>query len=75
MERLPYIDEHSMCVSATPERAWAALMAVGAELSGPAGPLGWLLGLRPALASGDWSGGVETGATLPGFVVEQIGRW
>jgi hypothetical protein len=29
------------------------------------------LGLQPALASGDWSGGVEAGATLPGFVVEQ----
>jgi hypothetical protein len=71
MERVPYIDEHSTCVGATPERVWAALLAVGGAMRGPAGPLGWLMGLQPALASGDWSGGVEAGATLPGFVVEQ----
>ena len=59
MKRLPYIDEHSTCVGATPERTWAALMAVGRALRGPAGPLGWLLGLQPARA------------TLPGFEVEQ----
>ena len=71
MECLPYIDEHSTCVGATPERAWAALVAVGSTMRGPAGPLGWLMGLQPALASGDWSGGAEAGATLPGFQVEQ----
>jgi hypothetical protein len=71
MERLPYIDEHSTCVAATPDRAWTALMAVGREMGSPAGPLGWLLGLQPALASGDWSGRGHAGATLPGFVVEQ----
>ena len=71
MERLPYIDEHSTCVGATPERTWAAVMAVGGAMRGPAGPLGWLMGLQPALVSGDWRGGVEAGATLPGFVVEQ----
>jgi hypothetical protein len=70
MERLPYIDEHSTCIGATPERTWTALMAVGREIGGPAGRLGWLLGLQPALASGDWSVGAEAGATLPGFVVE-----
>jgi len=68
---LPYIDEHSTSVDATPERTWVALTAVGAELRGPAGPLAGLMGPAPALASGDWSGGVEAGATLPGFVVEQ----
>jgi hypothetical protein len=71
IERLPYIDEHSTCVGAPPERTWAALIAVGAGMRGPAGPLGWLMRLEPALASGDWSRGVEAGATLPGFVVEQ----
>jgi hypothetical protein len=71
MERLPYIDEHWTSVDATPERTWAALTAVGAELRGPAGPLGWLLRPQPAVASRDWSAGVEAGATLPGFVVEQ----
>ena len=71
MERLPYIDEHGGYVGAAPERTGAALMAVGAALRGPAGPLGWLLGLQPAHASGDWSVGVQAGAALPGFVVEQ----
>lgn len=71
MERLPYIDEHSTCVGATPERTWAALIAVGAAMRGPTRPLGWLMGLRFARASGDWSRGVEAGATLPGFQVEQ----
>jgi hypothetical protein len=71
MERLPYIDEHSTCVGATPQRTWAALVAVSAAMRGPAGPLGWLMRLQPTLASGDWSRGVEAGATLPGFQVEQ----
>src|SRR5215217_4946056 len=71
MEGLPYIDEHSTCVGATPERTWAALMAAGGAMRGPAGPLRWLMGLQPALMSGDWSAGVEAGATLPGFAVEQ----
>jgi hypothetical protein len=71
MERLPYIDEHSTCVGATPERTWAALIAVGAAMRGPTRPLGWLMCRQPALASGDWSRGVEAGATLPGFHVEQ----
>ena len=71
MERLPYIDEHSTYVGATPERTWAAMIAVGAAMRGPTRPLGWLMCLQPALASGDWSRGVEAGATLPGFVVEE----
>ena len=71
MERLPYIDEHSTCVGAGPERTWAALVAVGRAMNGPPGPLGLLLGLQPARASGDWREKVEPGATLPGFEVEQ----
>ena len=63
MERLPYIDEHSTCVGATPERTWAALVAVGAAMRVPTRPLGWLMRVQPALASGDWSRGVEAGAT------------
>jgi hypothetical protein len=70
MERLPYIDEHSMYIAATPERTWAALTAVGAEMGGPDRPLGWLLRPQPAVAAGDWSAGVQAGATLPGFAVE-----
>ena len=71
MERLPYIDEHATCVGATPERTWAALLEIGGAMRGPIGPLGWLMGLQPALASGDWPVEVEAGATLPGFVVEE----
>lgn len=72
MERLPYIDEHARCVGATRDRTWAALIAVGAELRGDAtGPLARLSRLQPALASGDWGGGLEAGATLPGFAVEE----
>jgi len=70
MKRLPYIDEHSTYVAATPERAWAALTAVGAGMAGPAGPLGRLLRPQPAALSGNWSAGVQAGATLPGFAVE-----
>jgi hypothetical protein len=71
MERLPYIDEHSIYVGASPERAWAALMALGGTMQTPAGPLASAMGLQPAAASGDWSAGAEAGATLPGFLVEQ----
>ena len=71
MERLPYIDDHSTLIGATPERTWAALVAVGRTMRGPTGPLGCLMGLQPAIASGDWSAGLEAGATVPGFEVEQ----
>jgi len=71
MERLPYIDEHRTFVEATPEETWAGLTAVGAAMRGPISPVGWLMRLQPALASGGWSRRVEVGDTLPGFVVEQ----
>lgn len=72
MERLPYIDEQAKCVGAPRERTWAALIAVGAELRQDAtGSLARLTRLEPALGSGDWSCGLEAGATLPGFVVEE----
>jgi hypothetical protein len=72
MERLPYIDEHAKCVGATRERTWAALLAVGAELGrGANGPLARLTRLQPALRSGDWSGALQAGATVPGFAVEE----
>ena len=71
MERLPYIDEHSQVVGATPDRTWAALVALGRSMREPAGPFGSLLGLQPARATGDWAGSVEPGATLPGFAVER----
>ena len=71
MERLPYIDEHSTCVGAAPERTWAALVAVGRAMNGPSGPLGWLLGLQPAPRRATGAREVAAGATLPGFEVEQ----
>ena len=72
MERLPCSDEHPTCIAATPERAWVALMAVGAERRGDAtGPVARLTRVHPALASGDSSGGLEAGARFPAFVVER----
>jgi hypothetical protein len=71
-ERLPYIDEHARTVDASPERTWAALVAVCAELgNGTTGPLGRLLGLDPRLSSGGWSGAPAAGDTIPGFAVEE----
>ena len=67
MERLSYIDEHTTYVSASRERTWAALIAVGGAMGSPAGPFAWLLRPQPAIASGDCG---QVGDTLPGFVVE-----
>jgi len=74
MENLPYIDEHAMNVAAGRERAWAALLSVlGAELGGAASArAARLLGCVPARRGGDWAGEVRAGATLPGFVIDQV---
>jgi hypothetical protein len=50
MERLPYIDEHRRQIGATPERTWAALQNVVADVLAPRLPglVVRLWGLEPA---------------------------
>jgi hypothetical protein len=73
MEQLPYIDEHSTKISATPEQTWRALISVlRADLGGavPAA-ITRLLGAAPAQLRGTWHGTLDTGDTLPGFAVAE----
>jgi hypothetical protein len=75
MERLPYIDEQACTLGASPERTWAALLAVSGSFGkGDGGPLARLLGVQPARTSGDWSTEPAAGATLPGFAIEEARR-
>jgi hypothetical protein len=70
MERLPYIDEHSRTIGATPVRVWSALIATWhghakrfpAALTRP-----W--GLVPSSAHGDWRSSPRPGDSVPGFSV------
>jgi hypothetical protein len=67
-DRLPYVDEHSMLVSATPATTWgAALHVVDARLRG-AGGTARLLGCADTAVGGPRP--LDVGSTLPGFHVE-----
>ncbi len=70
MERLPYIDEHSRTIGATPERVWSALIATwrGHARRFPAA-LARPWGLAPANAQGDWHASPRAGDSVPGFSV------
>lgn len=73
MERLPYIDEHSITVGAPRERVWAALapaLRAGLGRSVP-GAIARAWGLVPARSHGDWRSPPEPGDALPGFTVAQ----
>ncbi len=68
LESLPYVDENSVAVGASPERVWEAVLDVVAGTTG-----GWA-GRRTATALGcfytDRSGPAgRIGSTVPGFVV------
>jgi hypothetical protein len=74
MERLPYIDEHSVRIGATPEEVWSALTSVlrtGLGGSAP-GLFTRLLRVEPAQSYGEWRGTPKLGDTLPGFAVAEI---
>lgn len=72
MERLPYIDEHSISIGATPEQVWRTLVPAVRSMAVPAGgPLTRLLGLTPAATRGEWRQFVVPGDTLPGFAVAE----
>jgi hypothetical protein len=74
MERLPYIDEHSIRIAATREEVWSALASVlRTDLGGSApGLIARLLGVQPAQLRGDWRATPQLGDTLPGFAVAEI---
>jgi hypothetical protein len=73
MKRLSHIDEHSRTIAAPRECAWAALVAVGADLgASPPAPLARLWQLEPPRATGDWRGGPAAGAARPGFAVADV---
>jgi hypothetical protein len=72
MERLPYIDEHSIRIGATPEQVWRVLVPQLRGLGGSIpSPIKRLLALDPAEWRGEWRGEVEGGDTLPGFAVAE----
>src|ERR1700734_3573261 len=68
MEQLPYIDEHSIQIAATPERVWDEL--------GPSLPadLTRAWGLVPDARQGEWRGAPRLGDTLTGFTVVEADR-
>jgi hypothetical protein len=71
MERLPYIDEHSIVIGASRERVWEALAsALRAHLAAPE-PLARLLGVTPARFHRERSGTVSENDTMPGFAVAE----
>jgi len=73
MEQLPYIDQHSIQISATPERVWRALASVlRTDLGGivPA-MLTRPLGLEPTQPRGDWRGTLRARDSLPGFEIAE----
>jgi hypothetical protein len=76
MEQLPYIDEHSIQITATPERVWDELgSSLRAEL-GRALPtsLTQAWGLVPDTCQGEWRGAPRLGDALTGFTVVEADR-
>jgi hypothetical protein len=73
MERLPYIDEHSISIGVTCERAWELLIStVRTDFERAAPPaLRMLLGLVPAAAICDQDDTLEAGDAIPGFAVTE----
>ncbi len=73
MERLPYIDEHSIEIGATREQVWPALASLlRADFGRTPAVASRLLGLEPARSSGDWRGTLHVGDSVRGFAVAEI---
>lgn len=73
MERLPYIDEHSREVFATPAATWTALISVVRSDLGGRPPAAFIRAwrLEPASRRGEWTA-PEVGDALPGFEVREV---
>jgi hypothetical protein len=74
MERLPYIDEHSIQIGATREQAWNALISVLRTDLGGEGPaaLARLLRVDPSRRRGDWRDTLDPDDTLLGFAIDEV---
>lgn len=69
IESLPFVDEHSVSVSAAPEATWEALLEVldrGLGNTAPGRVVVRRLGCRPSERSGELG---TIGSTIPGFIV------
>jgi hypothetical protein len=66
-ERLPYVDEHSLTVDASPDRTWAALLHVAEATVSSAGAPRYarLVGCADVAAAGPRP--LAVGSTFPGF--------
>jgi hypothetical protein len=73
MERLPYIDEHSIWIGATPEQVWRVLAPVLLAHLGGMAParLTRAFDVIPAQPRGDWSTPPQLGDALRAFEVVQ----
>lgn len=67
MEPLPYIDEHSQRVDASPEAVWTALLKVLRRVMGSSAQLARILGCDPAEGTAEFAG--RSGEAVPGFRV------
>ncbi len=73
LESLPFVDEHSLAVTATPEAVWDALLETLPRFSsGPRGErVAGILGCTPSERSGALG---RIGSTIPGFIVTRSVR-
>jgi hypothetical protein len=73
IESLPFVDEHSTTIAATPEEVWEALLGVTAGLGSGTGA-GWLVRALGCAQSEHRGEPGRIGSTVPGFVVARAVR-
>ena len=73
LESLPFVDEHSLAVTASPELVWDALLeTLPGFSSGPRGErVAGILGCTPRGRRGEFG---RIGSTIPGFIVTRSVR-
>jgi hypothetical protein len=67
MEALPYVDEHSQRVEASPEAVWTALLKVLRRTMGGSSRFARILGCDPVQGTAEFAG--RPGDAVPGFEV------